>query len=86
MGMSCFSFCLLSAHQLIYKAEVYAVTLPSAKGQVTLLNDHMSMVSALEAGKVCVQEQKSGALKDFEICGGFFEMTSSECIVYAHMA
>lgn len=84
--MSCFSFRLLSAHQLVYQTEVYAVTLPSAKGQVTLLKDHMPMVSALDAGKVCIQEQKNGALKDFEICGGFFEMTSSECLIYAQMA
>ncbi len=85
MEMSSFSFRLLSADQLIYKIEAHAVTLPSVEGQVTILKDHMSMVSALNAGKVCVQEHKNGALKDFDIRSGFFEMTNNECIVYVNV-
>ncbi|MCP4520589.1 MAG: ATP synthase F1 subunit epsilon [Cytophagales bacterium] len=65
----------------VYKGEVTSVTLPGAKSPFQVLNDHASTVSALEEGKLLIQEGKE--VKVLEVVGGVVEVLNNKVIVLA---
>ncbi len=81
--MPCFSFHILSAHHVIYNADVREVIAPSIKGQMTILADHMPIVATLTQGTVSIRLSDENISKDFEILGGFLDMNQNKCTVFA---
>ena len=41
---------IISSEQILFKGEVESVTLPGAKGSFTVLENHASLISTLDAG------------------------------------
>ena len=46
---------LISAHEILFKGQAVAVTLPGELGSFTVLNNHAPIISVLVAGKVTVR-------------------------------
>ena len=83
--MTYFSFNILSLTHTIFTGKVRQITLPGVKGQMTLLADHMPIVSALSAGHVSVWlDESKDSLKAFPIPGGFVDMKDNECTVFVN--
>lgn len=43
---------IISAEDVIFEGEVTSVTLPGVMGEFTVLKNHASLVSVLDAGKI----------------------------------
>lgn len=72
---------VITPDQNVYKGEVTSVTLPGAKSPFQVLNDHASTVSALEEGKLIIQEGKE--TQTLHVVGGVVEVLQNKVIVLA---
>jgi len=63
----------------LLKGEVYAVTLPAEDGEMTILANHEPYIAPLRAGTITVQNEQGS--QDFEIEGGFVEVSDNRAIV-----
>ncbi len=72
-------FSLISPSGVIAKSDCYAVTLPSASGQITILPHHAPIYTLVEHGEVVV---KTGSREEsFAVGTGFAKITGSDVSV-----
>ena len=60
---------IISSEQILFKGEVESVTLPGAKGSFTVLENHASLISTLDAGTI--EYVKGGAafgIRRWRVC------------------
>lgn len=67
---------IISAHEVTFKGEVTAVTLPGKLGSFTVLKNHAALISVLTAGKV-VYATPEGERHEIEIKGGLADVNSN---------
>lgn len=83
--MTYFAFNILSTTRTIFSGNIKQISLPGVKGKMTLLADHMPLISALTAGHVSVWcDETKESLKVFPIPGGFVEMKNNQCTVFVN--
>lgn len=75
LAMSTFmTLTILSPDQTLFTGEVDQVSLPTPQGEITVLKDHIPLVSLVGAGIVKV-ESKNGQ-ESFEVSGGVVEINA----------
>lgn len=67
---------IISAHEVTFKGEVEAVTLPGALGSFTVLKNHASLISVLTSGKLTYRNE-SGEEKTLDIKGGLADVDNN---------
>ncbi len=67
---------IISAHEVMFKGEAEAVTLPGVEGSFTVLRNHASLISVLNPGKV-VFRTPEGAEKSYDIKGGLADVDNN---------
>lgn len=67
---------IISAHEVMFKGEVEAVTLPGLMGSFTVLRNHASLISVLQKGKV-VFRTVDGDEKSFDVKGGLVDVDNN---------
>ena len=83
--MTYFSFNILSTTRTIFTGKIRQIMLPGVKGEMTLLADHMPIISALSAGHVTIWvDESKESLKVFPIPGGFLDMNDNQCTVFVN--
>lgn len=83
--MTYFAFNILSTTRTIFSGNIRQISLPGVKGKMTLLADHMPLISALTAGHVSAWcDETKESLKVFPIPGGFVEMKNNQCTVFVN--
>lgn len=65
---------IVSLKEVLFHDYVDAVTLPTMTGEITVLPNHVPLVSQLAKGTIHANFE--GKSKVFEIDGGFMEVTS----------
>ncbi|MDP3372587.1 MAG: F0F1 ATP synthase subunit epsilon [Candidatus Paracaedibacteraceae bacterium] len=78
--MQRFSFIIISVSNTIFHGDVEKVILPGVEGVMTLLPNHMSIISELTPGTVSFWSNDNE--KNIPISGGFVEMRNNKCTVY----
>lgn len=68
---------ILAPDKQIYSGEAIAVTIPSAKGSFTALENHAPIVSLLEKGEILVEISGSDEKLSFQVSGGFVEISDN---------
>jgi len=73
---------IFSIDKEIYSGDADSLTLPSADGQITVLKNHLPIISLLKSGKITVRNKDK---KDFEyhIKNGFTEINTEMITVLA---
>ncbi|MCM1518131.1 MAG: ATP synthase F1 subunit epsilon [Pseudoflavonifractor sp.] len=66
---------VISAQDVLFEGEVDSVTLPGAKGSFTVLHNHASLISTLDAGVIVYKH--NGADKELEISGGLVDVDNN---------
>jgi F-type H+-transporting ATPase subunit epsilon len=61
-----------------------SVTLPTAAGEITVLPNHIPLVSILKPGTVTVRTGDKA--QEFTVTGGFIQVTGDETVVLAETA
>lgn len=67
---------IISAHEITFKGEVSAVTLPGELGSFTVLRNHAALISVLTAGNVSYTEP-GGEHHEIAIKGGLADVNDN---------
>lgn len=77
--MSTLKFKIVTPEKVIYENEVLQVTIPTMSGEITILPNHIPLVSVLKAGELKIKD-KDGE-HDMAVSGGFLEVRGNNEIV-----
>lgn len=67
---------IISAHEMLFKGEAEAVTLPGEIGSFTVLNHHAPIISVLTSGEVRYRTPE-GEEKSVKIKGGLVDVDNN---------
>ena len=67
---------IISAEEVLYSGDVTMVTLPGAMGEFTVLKNHASLLSTLNAGNIRYTDQ-SGAEHTTAVGGGIADIDNN---------
>ena len=71
---------IISSEQILFKGEVESVTLPGAKGSFTVLENHASLISTLDAGTI-EYDVTGGERHSVSVGGGFVDVDNNRVAV-----
>lgn len=77
-------FKIVTPERVLYQDEVDQVTLPTPKGEITILPHHIPLVSSLVPGEIRVVKNKEEV--SMAISGGFVEITGKNITLLADTA
>ena len=76
---------IISPEKLIFSGQVNMVTLPSYEGDMSILKDHISIITFLRPGKITV-EKNEGNHEKFFVEDGTVEFFNNNLIVLSSSA
>ena len=79
-----FPFRVVSPLGTAFDGKARSVTLPTAAGDITVLADHMAMVSVLVDGEICIRTAERDVW--IAVSGGFLETGAGTCTVLSDFA
>lgn len=72
-------FKIVTPEKVIYENEINQVTIPTMSGEITILPNHIPLVSVLKAGELKIKD-KNGE-HNLAVSGGFLEVRGNNEIV-----
>jgi F-type H+-transporting ATPase subunit epsilon len=73
---------ILAIDKELYAGNADALSVPAASGEITILENHVPLVSLLKAGKVTVRHGEKSK-EEFSVRGGFVEVNPEKVTVLA---
>lgn len=70
---------IYSLESIVYEGEAEVITLPTVDGEISILENHIPLVSELKKGEIIVKN-KNGQ-EEFPISGGFAEIKPKKTIL-----
>jgi len=77
-------FKIVTPERVVFEEEVDRVTLPTQEGEITVLPNHIPLISVLQAGELVAK--KNGKEIAMAVSGGMVEVQKNELIVLADTA
>ena len=71
---------LISHEKTVFQSDVISVTLPGLAGDLTVLDDHVPLITPLKKGKITIQDKNSKEFI-FDIERGVLEVQPKETTV-----
>ncbi|SRR6056297_617890 len=78
------NFKIATPERVVYKEEVKSITLPTQVGEITILPNHVPLISVLQSGEIKVDTGKEKI--SMSVAGGFVEVLSTKVVVLADRA
>ena len=78
-------FEIVTPERVVLKEEIYQVTVPTRDGEITVLPDHMPLVSILNPGVVEIKKH-DGSINVMSLSGGFIEVLRNKVVILADTA
>ena len=78
-------FKLVTPERILFEEEVVSATLPSESGEITVLNNHVPIVSNLVAG-VAELKRPDGSVEDVALSSGVIKVGNNTITVLAETA
>lgn len=78
-------FEIVTPEKVVFRAEAKQITVPTKAGEITVLPNHIPLVSALEAG-VIEMVTASGGQEIISVSGGFLEVLKDKVVILADTA
>lgn len=78
-------FEIVTPEKLVLKEMVMQVTIPTTSGEITVLPDHIPLVSILKPG-VLELKKEDGSLGIMSVSGGFVEVLKDKIVILADTA
>jgi len=85
MSVKTIKFEIVTPEQVVLKEAVVRATIPTTSGELTILPDHIPLVSILQSGVIEV-EKEGGEIEIMVVAGGFLEVQSGKIIILADYA
>jgi len=77
-------FKIVTPERIVYEDEIDQITLPTKVGEITILPNHIPLVSSLRPGEVLIKKDKHEV--PMAISGGFAEFNDNQLIILADTA
>jgi len=68
---------IAKVNETLYEAEAYSVRAPGAAGEMTILSEHMPLVTPLKPGVIYVRKEKDAIEQEFIVTAGILEVHKS---------
>jgi len=78
------NFKIVTPERIVYEADIDQVTLPTAMGEITILPNHIPLVSLLSAGELLIKKDKEEI--PMAVAGGFVQVGKNQVVVLADSA
>lgn len=78
------NFKIATPERVVFKDEVDSITLPTTMGEITILPNHIPLISVLKTGEITVK--KGNEEYSMAVAGGFVEVLSEKVVVLADRA
>jgi len=78
------NFKIATPERVVFKEEVDSITLPTQTGEITILPNHVPLISILKPGEINVKMGERTI--SMAVSGGFIEVLSTKVVVLADTA
>lgn len=85
MAAKTIKFEIVTLEQVVLKETITRATIPTKSGEVTILPDHIPLVSILQPGLIEI-EKPDGSIDIMVISGGFLEVLVGKIVILADYA
>lgn len=82
--MKTFTLEITTPERVVYRDDVVSVTLPTMSGEITVLADHLPVVTVLKAGELVIR--KDGTATPYAVSGGFMQVDGQKLSILADTA
>ncbi|HLC89968.1 MAG TPA: ATP synthase F1 subunit epsilon [Patescibacteria group bacterium] len=76
---------IVTPEKVVYESEISQVTVPTSSGQITILSNHLPLISVLAAGELIIWG-KDKSETPMAISGGFVQVAKNEVTILADTA
>ena len=73
------NFKIVTPEKIVYEDEIIQVSIPTVDGEITVLADHIPLVSVLKSGELKIKDRKDEQV--IAVAGGFLEINANNEIV-----
>ena len=77
-------FKIATPERVVYEDEIDQITLPTKMGEITILPNHIPLVSSLMPGEVLIKKGKEEI--PLAVSGGFLEYNNNQLVILADTA
>jgi F-type H+-transporting ATPase subunit epsilon len=85
MAAKTIKFEIVTPERVILKREVFQITVPTTTGEITILPDHIPLVSVLQPGVIEVK-RTDNVSEIISVSGGFIEVMKDKVVILADTA
>jgi len=85
MSQKIIQFEIVTPERVVLKQEALQVTIPTSSGEITILPDHIPLVSILQPGVIEVK-RIDNVVEIMSVSGGFVEIMKDKVVVLADTA
>lgn len=69
---------IISPEGVIFKGECYMAVVPSAAGEIGVMQNHEALIAALKEGQISIQDDKQNIIKTIDVKGGYAQMHAND--------
>lgn len=85
MSQKTIKFEIVTPERVVLKQEALQITVPTASGEITILPDHIPLVSILQSGVIEVK-RADNIIEIMLVSGGFIEVMKDKVVILADTA
>jgi len=78
-------FEIVTPERVVLREEILQITVPTTSGEITILPDHIPLVSVLKPGVIEVKKT-DGKIEVMSVSGGFIEVLHDKIVILADTA
>lgn len=85
MPQKTIKFEIVTPERVVLQQEILQITVPTTSGEITVLPDHIPLVSVLQPG-VIELKRADGLIEIMSVSGGFIEVMKDKIVILADTA
>jgi F-type H+-transporting ATPase subunit epsilon len=85
MSNKTIKFEIVTPERVVLKQEILQITVPTASGEITVLPDHVPLVSILKSGVIEIK-RADNIVEIMAVSGGFLEVMKDKVVILADTA
>ncbi len=85
MSNKTIKFEIVTPEKVVLKQEILQITVPTTSGEITVLPDHIPLVSVLKSGVIEIK-RADNVLEIMAVSGGFLEVMKDKVVILADTA
>ena len=85
MSVKTIKFEIVTPERVVFREEILQLSVPTTTGEITILPDHIPLVSVLQPGVIELKKM-DGSKEVMSVSGGFVEVMKDKIIILADTA